>query len=102
MAGLELKDHLPMKRTAPTLGIHIMKLKCAKFETEGPSILMAENRRSESERKFAFTLIELLVVIAIIAVLAALLLPVLSSAKARAKRISCLSNLKQFSFGVFN
>lgn len=57
-------------------------------------IIFIRHRGNQMGEKM-FTLIELLIVIAIIAILAALLLPSLKKAKDAARRMQCLSNLKQ-------
>ncbi len=51
-------------------------------------------------RHAAFTLLELLIVIVIVAILAGMLILVAGQARARARSIQCINNLRQLSLGV--
>jgi prepilin-type N-terminal cleavage/methylation domain-containing protein len=77
----------------PKIPVSTTQIAPKRYSVEKRTISAASGYPKMKNR--AFTLIELLVVIAIIAILAAILFPVFAQAKAAAKKITSVSNLKQ-------
>lgn len=62
---------------------------------------MKTEKESRPPGKVGFTLIELLVVMAIVSILAAMILPVIQTAKEKARGAKCISNLRQIGHAIY-
>ena len=70
------------------------------FERQRRRRIYRQREALTNGRCSAFTLIELLIVIAVIALLLAIFIPALHLAKAKARQVACLSNLRRLQTGA--